>query len=290
MTKTRNKSSYSLWFIAPSLVIFTIFFLIPVFSSFFYALTIWDFQSFRFVGLDNFKMFFQEEELSSSLVHTLIYAFLTSGLKVIFAFFIAVFLTGKIRSKNFIRSAVFFPNLVSTIAVGLTFAALMHPTKGLINVILTGIGFNNIDFLGNVNLALYSIIATDVWKGLSISVVIYIAGIQSIDSTYYEAASIDGANSWNKLVNITFPLVTPARNSIIILSLIGGLRTFDLIWAMTGGGPGFATDVLSSVIYKQYAFGYYGLSTAGNVIMLIVISIIAFPLQRYLLKKEEELS
>ena len=85
----------------------------------------------------------------------------------------------------------------------------------------------------------------------------------------------------------TLPLVAPAQNSIIILSLIGGLRTFDLIWAMTGGGPGFATDVLASVIYKQYAAGFYGLSTAGNVVMLILISIIAFPLQHFLNKREE---
>lgn len=175
-------------------------------------------------------------------------------------------------------------------AVGLIFAALMHPTKGLINIFLEAIGLHAIDFLGNVNTALYSVIAVDVWKGLSISVVIYIAGIQSIDSNYYEAASIDGANGWQKLWNITFPLLTPARNSIIILSLIGGLRCFDLIWAMTGGGPGFATDVLASIIYKQYAYGYYGLSTAGNVIMLILISAIAYPLQHFLNKQEEAIS
>ena len=86
---------------------------------------------------------------------------------------------------------------------------------------------------------------------------------------------------------MTLPLVAPAQNSIIILSLIGGLRSFDLIWAMTGGGPGFATDVMASVIYKEYAYGFYGLSTAGNVIMLILISIIAFPLQHFLNKREE---
>ena len=232
-------------------------------------------------------MFFSENSLSSSIVHTLIYAFLTSGLKVILALFIAMFLCSEIRSKGFIRSAVFFPNLVSTMAVGLTFAYLMHPTKGVINMLLQAIGFSPINFLGDINLALYSVIAVDVWKGLSISVVIYIAGIQSIDKTYYEAASIDGASAWQRFKNITLPLVAPSQNSIIILSLIGGLRTFDLIWAMTGGGPGFATDVMASVIYKEYAYGFYGLSTAGNVIMLILISCIAFPLQHFLMKREE---
>lgn len=285
--KKRDNKLYSFWFVVPSLVIFGVFFLYPIITSLYYSLTVWNFETATFCGLDNYKMFFSENSLSSSIVHTLIYAFLTSGLKVILALFIAMFLCSEIRSKGFIRSAVFFPNLVSTMAVGLTFAYLMHPTKGVINMLIQAIGFSPINFLGDINLALYSVIAVDVWKGLSISVVIYIAGIQSIDKTYYEASSIDGANAWQRFKNITLPLVAPSQNSIIILSLIGGLRTFDLIWAMTGGGPGFATDVMASVIYKEYAYGFYGLSTAGNVIMLILISCIAFPLQHFLMKREE---
>ncbi|MBQ1492153.1 MAG: sugar ABC transporter permease [Blautia sp.] len=283
----KKKSQYPLWFILPSVTIFAVFFLWPIVSSLYYSLTVWNFETAKFCGLDNYKLFFSEHAMSSSVVHTLIYAFGTCILKVVLAFFIAIFLTGKIRTKNFIRSAVFFPNLVSTMAVGLTFAYLMHPTKGLLNVIIKGLGFAGVDFLGDPKLALLSIILVDVWKGLSISVVIYIAGIQSIDKTYYEAASIDGATGWQQLTNITLPLVAPSQNSIIILSLIGGLRTFELIWAMTGGGPGFATDVLASVIYKQYAAGFYGLSTAGNVVMLVLISLIAFPLQHFLNKREE---
>lgn len=270
------------------MTIFGVFFLIPLVSSLFYSLTIWDFKNFTFVGLDNYKLFFTQESLYSSIKNTLVYAFLTSGSKVVLAFFIAVFLTSKIKTKDFLRSLVFFPNLVSSLAVGITFAALMHPTKGLFNSVLNQIGFAGIDWLGNAHMALYSVIITDVWKGVGIATVIYIAGIQCIDKVYYEAASIDGASGWQKLRCITVPLVRPAMNSIIILSLIGGLRSFDLIWSMTGGGPGFATDVMASVVYKQYAAGFYGLSTAGNVIMLIVIAAIAYPLQKFLLSKEEE--
>ena len=288
--RQKAREQYPLVFLFPVFIVFTIFFLIPVATSFYYSLTVWDFHSVRFVGLENYRMFFAEQGLRSSVGHTLLYAFMTSGLKVILAFFIAIFLTSRIKTKSFIRSAVFFPNLVSTMAVGMTFAALMYPRKGLINVVLQTLGGKSVDFLGNVDLALFSVIGVDVWKGLSISVVIYIAGIQSIDSNYFEAAAIDGASLWQKIRHITLPLTAPARNSIIILSLIGGLRCFDLIWAMTGGGPGFATDVLASVIYKQYAYGYYGLSTAGNVIMLLLISVIAFPLQKYLTKKEDELA
>ena len=181
---------------------------------------------------------------------------------------------------------MFFPNLVSTIAVGITFTAMMHPSKGIINAFLEMVGIGAVDWLGNANLALYSVIMVDVWKGLSISVVIYIAGIQSIDKTYYEAAMVDGANAWQRLTKITLPLCRSSVNTIIILSFISGLRCFDLIWAMTRGGPGFATDVVASVIYKQYVAGFYGLSTAGNVIIFILIAVIAFPLQRFLLSRE----
>ena len=286
--KTKNaKNMYPIWFVLPSVIIFGIFFLWPILSSLYYSLTVWNFETAKFTGLGNYKLFFSEHAMSSSVIHTLIYAFGTSGLKVVLAFFIAVFLTGKIRTKDFIRSAVFFPNLVSMVAVGLTFSFMMHPTRGLLNTVITTLGGKPIDFLGDPKLALLSIILVDVWKGLSISVVIYIAGIQSIDKTYYEAAAIDGATGWQALKNITLPLLAPAQNSIIILSLIGGLRSFELIWTMTGGGPGFATDVLASVIYKQYAAGFYGLSTAGNVVMLVLISIIAFPLQHFLNKIEE---
>lgn len=281
-----KKKIYSTWFLVPAIVIFMLFFIIPMVSSLFFSLTVWDLKDFTFVGLDNFKTFFGERSLSISVRNTLIYAFMTSGLKVIIAFFIALFLTTKIRTKSFLRSLVFFPNLVSAIAIGIVFKALMHPSKGLFNTLLAAIGIEGPNWLGDTGLALFSVIGVDVWKGVSISTVIFIAGITSIDSSYYEAASIDGATRWQTIRNIVIPLVRSSMNTIIVLSLIGGLRCFDLIWAMTKGGPGFATDVLASVVYKQYAAGFYGLSTAGNVIMFVLIAVIAFPLQKFLNSRE----
>ena len=281
-----KKKVYSTWVLVPALTIFLVVFVIPMVTSLFFSLTVWDLKSFTFCGLDNFKTFFGERSLSISVRNTLIYAFMTSGLKVVIAFFIALFLTSKIRTKNFLRALVFFPNLVSAVAIGIVFKALMHPSKGLINAVLEAIGIAGPNWLGDTNLALFSVIAVDVSKGVSISTVIFIAGLTSIASSYDEAASIDGATRLQTIRHIVMPLVRTSTNTIITLSLIGGLRCFDLIWAMTKGGPGFATDVLSSVVYKQYASGFYGLSTAGNVIMFILIAIIAFPLQRFLNRRE----
>lgn len=283
-----KKKIYSNWFLVPALAVFICFFMIPMVLSLFFSLTVWNFNGFKFTGIDNFIMFFKESSLRIGIKNSLLYAVLTSSLKVILSFFIALFLTSGIKTKIIQRSIVFFPNLVSTVAVGITFTALMHPSKGLFNKVLEMIGINGINWLGDKNLALFSVVGADVWKGLSIATVIFIAGIQSIDKTYYEAATVDGANYWQRLINITIPLSRASMNSIILLSFIGGLRSFDLIWSMTGGGPGFATDVMASIIYKQYAAGYYGLSTAGNVIMFVIIAVIIFPLQRFLLSKEAD--
>lgn len=282
-----KKKIYSTWFLVPALAIFIVFFVIPMITSLFYSFTVWDLKTWTWCGFDNYKTFFSERSMSIGIKNTLIYAAFTSGTKVVLAFFIALFLTSAIKTKHVLRSVVFFPNLVSTIAVGITFTALMHPRKGLINAALEIIGIDGPNWLGDPNLALWSVILVDVWKGVGVATVIYIAGIQSIDKTYFEAASIDGATKWQSIKNITIPLCRSAMNSVIILSFIGGLRSFDLIWAMTGGGPGFATDVIASVIYKQYAAGFYGLSTAGNVILFGLIALLAFPLQKFLLSREE---
>ena len=281
-----NKTIYSAWVLVPTLVIFTGLFILPMVTSLFFSLTVWDLKNFTFVGLENFKMFFSEGSLNIGIRNTLLYAVIGCSLKVTAGFLIAVFLTSNIRTKNILRSVIFFPNLVSTIAVGITFKALMHPTKGLINSALGAVGLRGADWLGNARTALLSVLSVEAWKGVGVATVIFIAGMQAIDKTYYEAASIDGADGWQKLKNITLPLCRPAMNSVILLAFIGGMRSFDLIWSMTGGGPGFATDVLASVIYKQYAEGFYGLSTAGNVIMFILIAFIAFPLQKFLMKGE----
>ena len=280
------KSKYSNWFFVPALAVFTLFFLIPLLLSVYFSLTVWNFDEVRFIGLENFRTFLTERSLNTGIINTMLYAFLTCALKVVLGFLAAVFLTSQIRTKNLLRSVIFFPNLISTIAVGITFTALMHPTKGLINESLAMFGISGPDWLGNIGLALFSVIGVDVWKGVGVAAVIYIAGIQAIDKTYYEAAMIDGAGKLKQLRYITLPLVRPAMNSVILLSLIGGLRSFDLIWSMTEGGPGYATEVLASAVYKQYGAGYYGLSTAGNVIMFLLIAAIAFPLQKFLLKRE----
>lgn len=277
---------YSVWYILPALTVFTVLFIVPMIISVFFSMTVWSFADFRFVGLQNYKMFFEDSQLLQGLGNTLIYAFSTSMSKVVLALLISIFLTSNIRLRGALRSVVFFPHLVSNVAIGITFCALMHPTKGVFNAVLTSFGLKASKFVYSPNTSLISVIVTDVWKGLSVSTVIYIAGLQAIDRTYYEAAEIDGASRLQTFWNITLPLVRPAMNTVIILSLIGGLKSFDLIKTMTDGGPGNSSTVLALTVYRQFANGYYGMSTTGNIIMLVMISLISYPLQKFLLSRE----
>jgi raffinose/stachyose/melibiose transport system permease protein len=280
---------YSFWFYLPTAVIYSVLFLIPTFASFYYSLTRWTLFESSFIGFDNFVLFFQEPALVKGFTNTLVFAVVTSGSKVVLGLLLAVLLTSRIVGRGYLRSVVFFPVLVSTIGVGLTFQVLMNPERGIINGALSVFGIDGPGWLTDPTWALMSIAIVDVWKGVGLATLIYIAGIVSIPREYMEAARVDGAGAWESFWRIVLPLSRPATVTVIILSLIGGLRSFELIWAMTRGGPGFTSDVISSVIYKQYQAGFYGLSTAGNVILFLVVTLIVLPLSWFLNRKEVNL-
>ncbi|WP_163539907.1 sugar ABC transporter permease [Gracilibacillus sp. YIM 98692] len=280
---------YSYALLIPAGLIYGLLFLYPTIMSFFFSFTRWTLTDWEWIGFENFIMFFEESSLMIGFKNTFIFAFLTAGLKVVLGLILAVILTSQLKTKRFIRSTVFFPVLVSTIAVGIAFSVLMHPSEGLINQTLGLFGINGPNWLGNPSLAIYSVAFVDVWKGVGIATVIFIAGMMSIPKDYYEAHQIDGGNKLNAFWYITLPLSRPAINAVIILALIGGLRTFDLVWAMTGGGPGFSSDLIASIIYKQYQAGFYGLSTAGNVILFIMVAVIVFPIFKFLNRREVDL-
>jgi raffinose/stachyose/melibiose transport system permease protein len=277
---------YPLWFYLPAALLYVVLFAVPTFASFYFSLTRWSLFDVEFIGLDNFFLFFREPILRQGFINTFIYAFLTSGTKVVLGLLLGVLLTSQIIARGYLRSVVFFPVLVSTIGVGITFKVLMDPFDGLINGALSVFGIQGPAWLTDPAWALFSVALVDVWKGIGIATLIYIAGIVAIPQEYLEAAKIDGANGWKTLIHIIVPLAWPATYTVILLSLIGGLRSFELIWAMTGGGPGFTSDVIASVIYKQYQAGFYGLSTAGNVVLFVVVAAIIFPLS-YLLQRRE---
>jgi raffinose/stachyose/melibiose transport system permease protein len=283
--RSRIKSPYPTWFYIPAGLFYLVLFLVPTVVSLYFALTRWSIFDVEFIGFDNFVQFFQEPSLVKGFVNTFVYAFITSGLKVVLGLLLGVLLTSQIIARGFLRSVIFFPALVSTIGVGVTFKVLLDPFDGLINQALASIGVDGPGWLTDPAWALFSVALVDVWKGVGLATLIYIAGIVAIPQEYYEAARVDGATALQNFRFITLPLARPATVTVIILSLIGGLRSFDLIWTMTRGGPGFTSDVIASVIYKQYQAGFYGLSTAGNVVLIVVVAAIVVPISLWLNRK-----
>ena len=281
-------SAYPSWFYLPAAIIYGVLFLFPTIASLFFSLTRWTLFEAQFIGLDNFVQFFKEPFLVQGLVNTLVYGVVTSGLKVVLGMLLALLLTSDIIGRGYLRAVVFFPVLVSTIGVGITFTVMMHPTQGIINETIALFGLKGPGWLTDPRFALMSVALVDVWKGVGLATVIYIAGVVSIPQDYFEAARIDGAGAWQNVREITLPLLRPATVTVVTLSLIGGLRSFDLIWAMTKGGPGFTSDVIASVIYKQYQAGFYGLSTAGNVVLFVLVAIIIVPLSVWFNRREIE--
>ena len=281
-------SSYPHWFYIPAGLLFAVIFIAPTVLSFYFSTTRWTLFDSEFIGLENFFQFFREPALIQGARNTIIYAVVTSGLKVIIGLLLATLLTSRIRLRTLLRSLIFFPVLVSTVAVGITFAVLMHPSTGLINRSLEVFGIDGPSWLTDPSIALLSVAFVDVWKGVGIALVIFIAGIMSIPEDYFDAARLEGG-AWVKFRHVIIPLSRNATFTVILLSFIGGLRSFDLIWTMTRGGPGFTTDVIASTIYKQYQAGFYGLATAGNVLLFIAVTLIVFPMMRFFNRHEVEL-
>jgi raffinose/stachyose/melibiose transport system permease protein len=280
--------SYPHSFYLPAAAIFIVIFVVPTVLSFFFSLTRWTLFDWEFIGLDNFGQFLREPALTNGLRNTIVYAVVTSGFKVLIGLPLAALLTSRIRLKSLLRSLIFFPVLVSTVAIGITFAVLMHPSDGLINRALEVVGVDGPAWLTDPHIALLSVAFVDVWKGVGIALVIFIAGILSIPEEYLDAVRLEGG-AWARFRYVIVPLSRNATFTVILLSFISGLRTFDLIWTMTRGGPGFTTDVLTSTIYKEYQAGFYGLATAGNVILFIAIMLIVYPLMRFFSRREIEL-
>jgi raffinose/stachyose/melibiose transport system permease protein len=278
---------YPHWFYIPAAVIFGLMFVAPTAISLFYAFTRWTLFEWEWIGLDNFRQFFREPSLTKGLRNTVVYAVVTSGLKVVIGMSLAVLCTSpKLHVQGAVRSIIFFPVLISTVAVGITFERLMHPSTGLINQALGAVGVDGPKWLTDPQIALLSVAFVDVWQGVGLALVIMIAGILSVPTELYESVAIDGGGAWARFRYVILPLSKAATFTVILLSFVSGLRRFDLIWTMTGGGPGFTTDVIASTVYKQYQAGFYGLSTAGNVVLFVLVTILVFPLNWFMRRKE----
>lgn len=262
--------------VLPMLILYLTFIIYPFLSTIYYSFT--DYSSsklfdYKFVGLKNYLSVFQTKNQLNAIGHTLKYAMIITVVQAITAVALAVFLNKRMRSTNLLRGIFFFPAVMSPLVVGYIWSFLFSTSSyGPINNILTGLGLEKINFFGDPDLALYSIIFTQIWQWTGYNMVIVLANLQTIDKSYYEASEIDGATEWQKFWRITLPLLYPSMNVVVVTSLIGGLKVYDIIISTTNGGPFYATTtIIQSIIGQAIGGGQYGWGAALSVMFLLII-------------------
>ena len=284
-----ERKTYSISFVIPWLLIFGAFFVLPTLFSFYYAFTDWNLNTAKFSGFNNFVEMFKNPVFSTALANTAIYTIASIVLKVAVSLALAMALYHSLAS-NFFRTIFFSPYVLSYIAIGVLFTAIMHPEMGVLNKALRAMGldFMALNWLVDKGQVIFSLVFIDVWKSVGFHLAIFIAALQTIPHDMMESASIDGAGPWKKFRHITFPMLASAFNANVIFALIVGLTKFDLVFVTTGGGPGYYSEVLKTLVYKQFAMGRYGLATAGELIIFVIVITLSVTLRKVLEKREVE--
>lgn len=282
------------YFLIPALAFFLIFWIYPVLQLFYYSVT--DFNginyNFNFVGLKNYIRVLSNGTLTNSMKNTLIYAVTTVVISNILGLAIAMILNTKIKLKGLFRTCAYFPALFSAIVVGFIWSYVYMPEAGMIANLISMFGGDGAAFnpLGNYKTALFAIAFVEIWKGFGTTMIIYLAGLQTVDESLLEAASIDGCNEWQTIRWVKLPLISSTITINVILSVISGLKAFDYSFIMTNGGPGKSTKTLMFQVYETaFTDQKMGRASAFSVLAFAFIIIITILMLIYMNKKEVEL-
>lgn len=262
------------------LIIFGIFFVIPSTVGYLYAFTDWSstnnkFSDLSFVGFQNLIDVISNRKIPVALGNTFIYAIVKTVVVTILGLILAYILNRKIRSKNALRTIYFLPAVLSPLIVGLIFSAIFQTRGGTANEIIEFFGGDSIGWFGARWTAVFAICFAEVWRNVGYAMVISLAGMQSVPQDYIEAARLDGASEWKTYIHITLPLIMPTVNVNILFSLIYGLKMFDLIYVMTGGGPGGSTESFGTLMLNEMGAGRYATSVAVNLVFTVLLVVVA---------------
>ncbi|WP_328519771.1 carbohydrate ABC transporter permease [Kribbella sp. NBC_00359] len=288
--RRRLSNSPPWWFALPAMVLFAFVVLLPSARGVYYAFTDWDGldPNYSFIGLDNFAAVFRDPDAVQAIWHTLLIAVAITIIQNGFGLLLALGVNSAIKSRNVLRVFLFAPAVVTPIVTAYLWRNLLGP-DGAVNSLLGAVGLDawKQDWLGNPDVALWSIVGVIVWQFAGYSMVIFLAGLQSVPKEIYEAADIDGAGPVRRFWSVVRPLLAPAFTINLMLSIIGGIKLFDQVYALTGGGPGHATDTLSTLIYKDaFTLGEFGYSIALAVVLTIIVAV-ASTSQYFVLARNE---
>lgn len=281
-----NKKIYKSYFTVPAVVVYTLLFMVPVVLNFYFSLTDWNAlkisgETARFIGFKNFQKIFQNPELLSVIGRTVLFAAVTTIFKNVIGFALALAFNEGMKTKNVLRAVFFLPAMLSPLIIGLIFGSIFMKA-GFANQLLSAIGLDNLSraWLTTKETALGTTMFVEIWRQVGFNMVIYLAGLQLIDKSYYEAAAVDGANGLQKMLYITIPRIMPSFIINLLMNLSQGLKAFDIIFVLTGGGPAGSTELINTLVFKEFGKGLYGMSAAYGVIVFIITAIFGIAVLR----------
>lgn len=266
-------------FILPALIIYLMFSILPFIFTIYYSFT--DYTDIHptgltFADLKNYLKVFQTPVMKTAICNSVLYAILLTGFQILLGLPLAAILNMKLKTRNFLRAAFFFPAVFSALIVGYLWNYILSSSQyGLINSLITSLGGETFNFFTSSR-ALFSVVLTQVWQWTGWAMVIFLANLQSIPADLYEASEIDGAGKLKQFFSVTLPLMAPSVNVVAVTGLIGGMKVFDIIYSMTRGGPGNATQTVMMVMMKKgISEGFYSTGAAFGVIFFVVVLVIS---------------
>jgi multiple sugar transport system permease protein len=263
-------------FISPNIIVFAAFMLFPILFAFYMSFHEWSLIGVpQFNGLDNYVRMVHDELFWQSLGHTVVFTAGTVPTSIALGLAAAMLLNRELPARGLLRSVIFLPVIVSGVVTALVAAWIFNDNYGVINSLLKAAGLEPIPWLSSPTWAMPSIIITTLWIRIGFCMVVYLAGLQGIPSEYYDAAQVDGASGWRQFRHITLPLLAPTTFLLLVINVIFSFHVFDLIYVMTGGGPGFSTTVLVQYIYESaFASREMGYASAMGIVLYLLIVVL----------------
>ena len=269
-------------FFIPGLILYSIFFLYPTVSALFFSFTNWDgfSDAFEFVGFHNYERAFTGDSIFRKTIgNNLKFMFVVVIFQTIVALIFAMLVIKNTKTNTFLRALYFFPTILSSVSVAFIWSFIYDPSLGILNRGLETIGLDFLaqNWLGNANIAIYSLAITQVWFHAGQMLIVFVAGLQAIPQEMYEVAKIEGATKWQTFRLVTWPLLAPSATIVVAYTTIQSFKAFDLVFAMTSGGPNNSTEIIATYIYEVAFRGYqFGYASAISVIFMVIIAFITF--------------
>ena len=277
MTLKQRRTLEGLSFITPNFIGFFVLILIPVLFTFWLCFNKWDgYTPMEFVALDNFKYIFTHKIFQEAVVKTLIFTACSVVITLLLALGLAVLINQKLAGIGIFRTAIFFPYVASVVAVAAVWQMLFQKDMGLINEMLRFFGVADVPgWFATTKWALPGVIVVNIWKNMGYYMIIYLAALQDVPTSLVEAGMIDGASAWQRFWKIKWPLLGNATFFVVMMLTINSFKSFDLIYALTEGGPNKATTLLSQYIYNQSFVSWdYGRASAAAMVLFAIVAVI----------------